>query len=1041
MEQEIVRLLADTQASQETRRKQAELQLRQLYTDDGFAAALISVAAQAQLPIQSRQSALLYLKRYLQEVWSPTLDEFKGQVCIRNDDERKRIRHMVLELSTREGQDRKIKSAASSVVSKIATADFPDQWPELLPTLLHVINTGADSQMHGALRVLQDLVDDCFGEEQFFRVARDLVLTVYNVAVNDQRSAILRALAVSVFRSCFDMLEMVMEDHKLAVKAFAEETLATWSPFFLATLKSPLPNAPIEGETDAATAEHYRGLVALKLQVVKVLMRVRSTFPAALSPQTPQLFSATWDELNMLKPQYHLMYIEEDRQGRLEDADGLPYTLDFLVLEELDFMQACLRAPPVRKELEQQLRNATTADTWLAEVMRLAVAYAQITNEEEGLWEIDVNIFLAEESSVTANYTPRAACADLVVKLGEWQNAGAVQGLLHHTHALFASESSWKAKESALYLLNQLLTDMQEGDKQITPDAAHAFLQFTKYSMQHEDSFLRARGFLVAGSLIRTSGDALLHVAASFMETSLQAIANDPSDVVKVSCIRALQSYLVATPASTAVPLQPAIIAAISEYLSQQDLSDLDESEDIMIAIVETLRDAILLDTSICLTGQGLDVLFTVAQHGASNFQLAMLITETFEEVTSNLAATGPEVYDALCRKVLPSLSGAFDLATLTEESDLTNLAAEMLSLLAEYGSTPLPQNFIVTTMPKLTRLLLESNEEELLKAATSAVKFMLEHDPDQMFSWHNADGKSGLEVILIIIDRLLSPQVDDNAAAEVGGLAAELVEKAGSERLGPYLTQLLGAVAVRLSTAEAAQFIQSLILVFARLSLISAREVVDFLGQLAIGNENGLQVVLSKWLENSVNFAGYDEIRQNVMALCNLYNLHDPRLSQIHVKGELIHNPNASGRIMTRSRAKQMPDTYTIIPASLKIVKVLVEELLSASGNSARQNALDAAAAAELEAEEDEDGNADSDNGDWEDEADGGFLDLGSGMTKEQLMAYAADDGPVGRRQDDETQAYLLDFFRAQAQRPEFGQVFAALTPDEQEKLRMMEG
>lgn len=186
-----------------------------------------------------------------------------------------------------------------------------------------------------------------------------------------------------------------------------------------------------------------------------------------------------------------------------------------------------------------------------------------------------------------------------------------------------------------------------------------------------------------------------------------------------------------------------------------------------------------------------------------------------------------------------------------------------MLAVLAENGSTPLPQGFVVTTMPRLSRLLLESNDEELIRAATLSVKCMLEHDPDQMFSWHNADGKRGLEVILIIIDRLLSPNVDDNAAAEVGGLAAELVEKAGSEQLGPYLTQLLGAVAVRLATASAAQFIQSLILVFARLSLISAHEVVDFLAQLQIGNESGLQVVMTKWLENSVNFAGYDEIRQ----------------------------------------------------------------------------------------------------------------------------------------------------------------------------------
>jgi importin-9 len=166
-------------------------------------------------------------------------------------------------------------------------------------------------------------------------------------------------------------------------------------------------------------------------------------------------------------------------------------------------------------------------------------------------------------------------------------------------------------------------------------------------------------------------------------------------------------------------------------------------------------------------------------------------------------------------------------------------------------------------TLPKLNRLLMESNEGEVLRPGAETVKYMLMHDHAQVFGWHDESGKSGLEVCLHIIDRLLGPSIEDNSASEVGGLAAELVEKAGSERLGPYLPQLLQAVATRLASAEAAPFIQSLILVFARLSLFRASEVVDFLSQIHIGEHTGLQVVLSKWLENSINFAGYDEIRQ----------------------------------------------------------------------------------------------------------------------------------------------------------------------------------
>ncbi len=194
---------------------------------------------------------------------------------------------------------------------------------------------------------------------------------------------------------------------------------------------------------------------------------------------------------------------------------------------------------------------------------------------------------------------------------------------------------------------------------------------------------------------------------------------------------------------------------------------------------------------------------------------------------------------------------------------EIFKLAAELLAALAEHGSEPLPQGFVSAVMPKLNRILLGATEEQLLKSATTAVKNILMHDHKQLFEWRDNSGKGGLEVVLVIIDRLLGPSVDDNAAAEVGGLAAEIVEKAGFERLGPYLMQLLRAVAIRVASAAQVQFIQSLTLVFARLSLLSAREVVDFLAQVQVGQESGLQVVMSKWLENSVNFAGYDAIRQ----------------------------------------------------------------------------------------------------------------------------------------------------------------------------------
>jgi hypothetical protein len=155
------------------------------------------------------------------------------------------------------------------------------------------------------------------------------------------------------------------------------------------------------------------------------------------------------------------------------------------------------------------------------------------------------------------------------------------------------------------------------------------------------------------------------------------------------------------------------------------------------------------------------------------------------------------------------------------------------------------------------------TNEGEVLRPGAECIKYMLMHDHQQLFAWQDENGRSGLEVCLHIIDRLLGSSIPDDSASEIGGVAAELVEKAGRDRLGPFLPQLLQAVASRLVAATRTPLIQSLTIVFARLSIVGAADVVEFLSAIQIKGGSGLELVLAQWLDNSIEFAGYDAIRQ----------------------------------------------------------------------------------------------------------------------------------------------------------------------------------
>lgn len=546
--------------------------------------------------------------------------------------------------------------------------DFPDDWPTLLPTVLSVMPNGTDVQLHGALRILQDLVEESLSEEQFFTMARDIIRAVYDVALNENRKQTHRGLAVLVFRGCFDLMDIVKEDHKQEVKAFADEVLKGWLPFLEQVIKAPLPD---NGPNLESQPESWNGPIALKLQVAKTLIKIKTVFPALLLPQSTALFSATWEDLNKLQIPYQQLFIDSDAQGRLEDMDGLPFTLDFLVLEELDLLNQLLRAPLVQKELEAQINaHGSLHETpWVLDLMQLATSYSRVTQEEEGLWDIDVSLYLAEETSVSSNYTARTACGDFLIKVGEWLHHRALEGLFAYSKTLFTGNTDWRSQEASLYLFNMLVSDFQDCSKPVPDEIAQAYLELVNYAInRQEEPILRARGYLVAGML--SSG---FSPAATLLDRTIESITREPSELVQVACAKAVEGFIKSgnVPQDRQIP----IVAAVQQFLEAKDLTELEDADDLLVTLLDTLRSAINMDKRIAvhIDSKAVDLLFLIAKHGASNFQVTMVVCEAFEDIARSLTDTSS--YTALCTKVLPSLTGAFDVADMTHDDPLVTVS------------------------------------------------------------------------------------------------------------------------------------------------------------------------------------------------------------------------------------------------------------------------------------------------------------------------------------------------------------------------------
>ena len=525
--------------------------------------------------------------------------------------------------------------------------------------------------------------------------------------------------------------------------------------------------------------------------------------------------------------------------------------------------------------------------------------------------------------------------------------------------------------------------------------------------------YLRARGHIVMSTVMTawmTGPGGNPDMVLGYARQSLKAMVDDDSEIVKTSCIRVMSAYLLTLPDAAATEMQASVVEGIAKFLDTQDMNDMDDNVDLVDTVLQTLRDLIMANPTTCLEHNAFDVMLTLVKLGAARDESTyILVEEAFESAAQAMAKSGPESYSQLCVKVMPALVAGLDTNSDEDQEKATALidvSLNLIKLLAATAVEPLPEGFVSAAMPRICRVILSKGDFYLHQQATLAIKEILSNDPTKVFAWVDPEfGKRGLDMMLLVIGHLLGPQVDDASAAEVGDLAVEVVEKAGPEQLGASMRELLQVCAVRLFTAEHVGLVQSLVTVFARLSLLNTQDVLNFLAEIPVGETTGLAVVTRKWLENSTHFVGFEAIRRNIMALIAIYSAHDARFTIIQVNGDLIVDHTAT-RIRTRSMAKANPIKYTIVSAELKLIKLLVNELVPTFGCVPSAVNLQKAKHTSVG----------SDNS-WSTESGG-------------------TPGLSPMKTDDETQKYLVQFFTTVGSDAHFQQLYGQLTEAEQKRL-----
>ncbi|KAI0066668.1 ARM repeat-containing protein [Artomyces pyxidatus] len=902
----------------------AELHLAELLNNPQSALSLSQLISVQDAEMSLRQSASIVLRKYVREHWSPFFSQFRGDAP--PVEVKAQIRAAVFQgLSD---PNRKIRSLCAHTLSTIANSDWPDEYPDLLTNLIQLLSSGSPASTHGAMEVFTEFVRADLTEDQILPVLRDLLPVLLNIlGANEQHSPLTRSRTISVFRQCVEALFMVKGQHPQAVKEASASVLPVWLDAFKLLLNID-PRQDVSGE-------NWDGL-AIRLQIFRTLDTIHTSFPRVLAPYLPDYLTAALIHLQALYPTFSQYYLTDN--GTVPDSsEGEPIELSKLAAPLIDFVSSVARGTKARAWFEQGN---------LAALVDVLVKWAQMTKENEEEWATDANLFVSQEDDETQAYSVRVAVFDLLASLlgnGPVATVSALQTAVQTVGAesLQARQAGnpewWRPLEGVLAALGSQnepildsIDDEQDSGRPRPIDIEHLLSDVIPSLLTLSDyPFMQGRCLVFASRYAKLLP---LEISGQYLDAAVQVIESPETGIpFKISAVKAIQHFCQGIDDSALKPVVPRIARDLGPFLFQT-------TEDTLSLVLETLSVVLEVDDSEWLTVDlARDLVLALLEVWTKNIKdpiFLSILTDLFSSIASS---STPGVYQVAVEQSLPKLAAAIGNVN-PEESWIASSAIDLVSSLVEGApESGIGDGFFAAVAPNLFSCLKVAEDRDVLQNGVSLLTLVVRKDVNQLLSWADANGQSGLENVLAVIAKLLRNQ-DESGGLVIGDLIIHLLRRAGDAVL-PVLPGLLEAMLGRLRTAKTATFLQSLIIPFAFLIYNQRDVILDLVEAVQVDGRSGLDILLNAWCENAETFQGFWPTRISNLALCQLVLVQRPSLQALVVKGDIIVKPETRNVIMTRSRTKAVPLEFTSVRFPVKALKLLLHDLQT-NGEAATMSA-----------------------------------------------------------------------------------------------------
>ncbi|KAL0068448.1 hypothetical protein AAF712_004526 [Marasmius tenuissimus] len=944
-------------------------------------------------------SASIVLRKYVRERWSPYFSTFKGNAP--SVETKGQIRQAVFHgLSD---PSSKIRSSCAHTISSIANCDWPDEYPDLLTSLINLISSNSTNSVHGAMQVFTEFINNDLTEDQILPVLRDLLPVLLNIlGSTETQTPLTRSRSIAVFRQCVISLYMVKEQHPQAVKEAIASVLPVWLEAFKVLLN-------IDPKQDLANGSNWEGL-AVRNQVLKALDTIHTSFPRAIMPYLPELLASALNHLVTLYPTFDEYYLAAT-EAVPQSSEDEPVSLPQLVTSTMDFIASIARGG--------RARDWFTGERY-ATLISAVFQYIQMTDEDEDTWANNANAFVAQEDDDLVNYSVRVAGLDLLTVLMD-RNTAQATSICHNVIQQTAASSEqarnagkkdwWRPLEAALAAIGsqaetiqECIEDEEESGRSKPIDIESLLSNVIPSILGQSDfPFLQGRGFVFASQYAKLLP---VQLAGQYLEAAVHVVeANDAGIPIKVSAVKAVHNFCLGSDDSALTPFVPRIAKDLGPFL-------LATSEDTLSLVLETLAVVLDVDEGKWMTADLATSLVVATLEVWSKNNKDPIFLSIFPDIINSLAGSkAAGIYEVVVKQALPPLCMAISNAT-QDQSYIASSAIDLVgSLVRAAPEGNLGDGFFALLAPSLFKCLGDAEDRDVLQNGITCLTLIIRKDVSQLLNWRES-GSSGLDYVLRLVAKILQAE-DESAGLTIGELIIHLLRRAGESVL-PVLPELLQAMVGRMQSAKTATFIQSLVIPFAFLINNQRDTVLSLLEEMTIqpSGRTGLDILIQTWCENAETFQGFWQSRSSTMALTQLFVSERQSLRGLMVKGDLIVKPET----------KNVPTEFTSIPFPVKAIKIILHEVQSGGE------------AATMGASQDDAQDLDSDDGDedWTDTGDSATrrdteLEFLSELIGPKGMAFDNDD--ILDVSDDEDlkddpvskvdmQAHLLTFLKECAAR-----------------------